>query len=242
LSEKKRIIDQLKNDFKKAHGGLGGLEYSSSPMKYNKMFEKQADMILQSQQPKIQPTYPSTPSYTPSYKPSYTTYRPSTTGHIPYEDWASKACNSEGQKLQEEGKYNEAIKKFQEALKIKPNYSSAYIGMGICFKESNVYNKAIENFRKAIELHPNHSKAWKCMGNVYEKMENYRKAIESYEKAVQINSGYREVWKDMGVLYQKLGGYQNAIYCYKQLKKLNPQDKDVRRTLKKLKNLKKTQK
>ncbi|MFX1499546.1 MAG: tetratricopeptide repeat protein [Promethearchaeota archaeon] len=209
MSQKKKIIDQLKKDFKQAHGGLGGLEYSSSPMKYNKMFEKQADMILKSQQPQIKPTLPSTPSYKPIPKPNYTTYRqsipsytPSYTRRGPTEE---EKLYSKGLKFLEESKYGVAIKQFQEAIKIKPYYSNA----------------------------------WKCMGNAYEKLENYRKAIESYEKAVEISSSYTEAWKDMGALFQKLGGYRNAVYCYKKVKKLVPHNKDVRRILKRLKNLKK---
>lgn len=246
MSQKKKIIEQLKKDFKKSGGGLGGLQYSGSPMKYNKMFENQADMILKAQQPKIQPKYPSIPSYAPSYKTDYTKYRPSIPSYTPSytkkEPTEEEKLYSKGLNFQKEGKYKEALKEFQNALKIKPDYVSALRSMGICFKALKVYNKAIENFRKAIKFNPNDSQAWKYMGNVYEKMENYRKAIESYEKAVQINSGYKEAWKDMGELYQKLGGYRNAIYCYKKVKKIAPHDKDIRRILKKFKNLKKKQK
>ncbi|MFX1502279.1 MAG: hypothetical protein ACFFDH_15060 [Promethearchaeota archaeon] len=55
MSDKKKIIEQLKKDYKKAQGGLGGLNYSASPMAHDKMFEKQADRFLQSQQPSIRP-------------------------------------------------------------------------------------------------------------------------------------------------------------------------------------------
>ncbi len=54
MSDKKRIIEQLKKEYQKSHGGLGGLSYSASPMAHDKMFEKQADRFLQSQQPSFQ--------------------------------------------------------------------------------------------------------------------------------------------------------------------------------------------
>lgn len=52
-----------------------------------------------------------------------------------------------------------AIREFQEALRIKPNFPEAHIGMGLAFANKVDLDAAIKEYRKALRLDPNNVKA-----------------------------------------------------------------------------------
>jgi tetratricopeptide (TPR) repeat protein len=53
-----------------------------------------------------------------------------------------------------EGDYEEAIKDFTEAIKIKPGYATAYFNRGNAWMGLGEYRNALKDFKKAIELDP----------------------------------------------------------------------------------------
>ncbi len=53
------------------------------------------------------------------------------------------------------GKYNEAIKYFEAALKIKPDFATSYLNIGSTYMEMKKFEEASENLRKAREIYSN---------------------------------------------------------------------------------------
>jgi len=73
----------------------------------------------------------------------------------------SAADNQKAEKLYNQGivlyqqqKYDEAIAKFNEALKIKPNFAKAYFNRATCKAEQEKYAEAISDYNMAISLIP----------------------------------------------------------------------------------------
>ena len=50
--------------------------------------------------------------------------------------------------------YDEAIKYFNETIKLNENHSKAYASKGECLLEQKEYEKAIENFDICIQIDP----------------------------------------------------------------------------------------
>jgi tetratricopeptide (TPR) repeat protein len=55
--------------------------------------------------------------------------------------------------------YNEAISSFEKALKLNPNYSEAYRGIGACYRQLEMYDKSLLALEKALELTQGHGPA-----------------------------------------------------------------------------------
>jgi tetratricopeptide (TPR) repeat protein len=51
-------------------------------------------------------------------------------------------------------KYEDAIKKLEKAIELKPDYSDAYLNLGISLNALDKYEDAIKNFKIALELEP----------------------------------------------------------------------------------------
>ena len=58
------------------------------------------------------------------------------------------------------GDYQGAIKDYNKAIEINPNYSEAYFNRGIVKYRLGDYQGEIEDYNKAIEINPDYSKAY----------------------------------------------------------------------------------
>ena len=68
--------------------------------------------------------------------------------------------NSKGIALYNQGKYNEAIKAYDEAIKIDPKYKWAWANKGGALKSSGKYNESIQAYDEALKIDQNYTFAW----------------------------------------------------------------------------------
>src|ERR1700758_3776830 len=64
----------------------------------------------------------------------------------------------QGQKLNSEGKQDQALALYQQALEISPNLYEAHLNSGIAFDLNGNYTEARQHLAKAIEVAPAESK------------------------------------------------------------------------------------
>jgi len=89
------------------------------------------------------------------------------------------------------GKYQQAIKDFNQAIKINPNFVPAYEGRAQAYYESGEYKQAIENHKKCINLDPNNAVvynnfAWILATCPDHKYRDVNRAVELAEKASEL--------------------------------------------------------
>jgi len=63
-------------------------------------------------------------------------------------------------------KYDEAIRKFKEAIKIDENNAEIYYNLGIVYESKNLPEEASQMYTKALELNPNHELASKHLEKI----------------------------------------------------------------------------
>jgi Ca-activated chloride channel family protein len=97
--------------------------------------------------------------------------------------------NREGNLLFDEGKYDEALGKYQDAQAEAPNAPQLHYNIGNALYKKERFPEALQEFSKAAsggnqELA---SKAHYNSGNSYFRMQKYQEAVDEYEKSLEIN-------------------------------------------------------
>ena len=65
-----------------------------------------------------------------------------------------EAHNNLGEVLQKQGRLNDALNSYQQAIKINPDYPYTYHNLGYFFQEKGKFEEAIEAYKKALNIKP----------------------------------------------------------------------------------------
>lgn len=104
-----------------------------------------------------------------------------------------------------------AIKFFQRAIQVDPNFPYAYTLLGHEYVLTEELDKAITAFRNAIRLDPRHYNAWFGLGTIFSKQEQYCLAELHFKRALQINPQNSAIMCHIGVVQHALKKTEQAL-------------------------------
>jgi len=133
------------------------------------------------------------------------------------------ALVKEGVQLNDEGKYAEAIAKYNEALKIDPGSLYADFEMAYSLFASNKGDDGIPYLQKVIaagtSLTPG---AYDLLGSIYDRDNQKDKAIEAYSAGIKANPAYQRLYYNLGLVYFRYKEYAEAEKNAIEAIKLDP--------------------
>lgn len=152
------------------------------------------------------------------YQDSETLWRDTLTKNS--ETWL--AHNNLGAILKRQGKLEEAIKHFQEALRVRPSYAGTYFNLGLAMFEQGKLDMAVEYYQQALRIKPSFVEAHYKLGIVLAQQGKLDRAIEHYLHALQINPDFVNVHNNLGLAYAERGLLDLAIAEYKEALRTTP--------------------
>ena len=72
-------------------------------------------------------------------------------------------------------RYEEAIAAYEQAIRLDPNYASAYNNKGTALNDLKRYEEAIAAYEQAIRLDPNYTFAYNNKGMLYTSSDTKRR-------------------------------------------------------------------
>jgi Tfp pilus assembly protein PilF len=148
-----------------------------------------------------------------------TYYKHMTTERAPGEN-----RNRLANKYLEDGKLQEALSTFDEALALNPSFPANYFGKAITFMQLGRFDEARAQFDKALELDEKYALAYANRGILNDRTGRYPDAVKDYRKALELNP---KLVKGPGWFWKFLRNVQvdtpsiadRADYIEKELKK-----------------------
>lgn len=125
------------------------------------------------------------------------------------------------------GKYDEAIKAFDKAIDINPQYEAAWYLKGAALNRQGMYNESIQAYDKAIEINPRNESAWHGIGITLGNLGKYDEAVQAFDRAIDINPGNAVGWYLKGAALDQQGKYDEAIQAVDKAIEINPQSSDA---------------
>ena len=103
-----------------------------------------------------------------------------------------------------------AERKARTALRINPEFGSAYGLLGYIKLKQGDYNAAVENMEKAVEYNPSSRSAWYNLGSTYRRLKQYEKAEKALLEAIKIEPSYAKSYTTIGQVYLALNKLDKA--------------------------------
>ena len=132
-----------------------------------------------------------------------------------------------GEKLRKSQRYEEAIAAYNQAIKIKPDYSEAWYAKASLLYQLQRYEEAVVAYEKIIQIQPEEAHAWFVRGWILGELQRFEKAIASYDKAIEIDGNLDEAWFYRGKTLEKCKRYEDAIASYDKAIQIKPDYPDA---------------
>ena len=120
----------------------------------------------------------------------------------------------QGEQLNDEGKYTEAIEKYNQALKIDPENIYADYELAFSLFSSGKGSEGIPYIEKVIKANTSlNAGAYDLLGSIYDKDNQTQKAIEAYKEGIKVNPNYQRLYYNLGIVYSRDKQYAEAEKC-----------------------------
>ena len=121
-----------------------------------------------------------------------------------------------------------ALREFQTAINIKPNYADAYHNLANTYMELKQPDKALENYQKALEFNPNLWQSYQNIAAIYYANKKYDQALENVQKAIAINPKNINLRNNLGIVYLSMGEKAKAKEIFNLILSSDPQNQLAR--------------
>jgi tetratricopeptide (TPR) repeat protein len=138
------------------------------------------------------------------------------------------AHNNLGYVLVAQGRPEEAIKHYEEALAINPNYAEVINNLGTALLDQGRLDEAAQYYHRAIEIYPGFAEAYNNLGILLTKQGRTAEAIEQYRKAIELNPNRTEFYNNLGNLLARQNQTDEAIKQFQKALEIAPDNAKVR--------------
>ncbi|MEI7473493.1 MAG: tetratricopeptide repeat protein [bacterium] len=133
------------------------------------------------------------------------------------------------------GNYGEAVRCYQNAIKLNPNRIELLYSYSLCLYKAEQYNNAEITLNKIIFLDNNFTLAHYNLGNIYFKLDQYNKALNSFMIALKQNPYSVDTCFNLALTLECLKENTLAEKYYIKCLEINPNDNQAQAAIKRLK-------
>ena len=119
------------------------------------------------------------------------------------------------------GRPEEEIQAYKQAIKLKPDYASAYERLGSRYLKSRKYPEAVETFKQLVALKPGDANVPNNMGEAYLGMNLMSDAVAAFRHAIQLKPDFGKAYYNLGRSLLAMGNREGALEQYNILQNLD---------------------
>lgn len=120
-----------------------------------------------------------------------------------------------------------AIDKYEEIIKIKPDYDMAYFKIGVLLQQVNNHSAAIEYIQKATAIHPAQSQYLFALCVSFYYLGQYRESFKAINSAIKIGPPEFKFFEHRAIILSALNCYDDSFEAYKQCLEIFPGNKEA---------------
>ena len=139
----------------------------------------------------------------------------------------AQELQAEGFRLAQQGTWDAAIVKYQEAIRVSPDYGLAYTNLGFALNRTGHYTEAIEALSKASELtdvEAHLSRIFDLRGFSKMNLRNYEDAIADFSRALSYISNNARTYLHRAQAYAEVREYSRALQDVNKALRVDPEN------------------
>jgi len=135
-----------------------------------------------------------------------------------------------GFKLQEEGKLEDALSQYRDALKLDEGYAPTHAALASVYMQLGREDEALRELERAAELAPDNAYILRQLGALYLKRDEYEKSVAALEraKAAEPDEARTRAMLGTAYYYRSQADVEKAVSELEKSVELAPQDADAR--------------
>jgi tetratricopeptide (TPR) repeat protein len=134
----------------------------------------------------------------------------------------AEALNNLGRALAIQGKLEDAMTNYLEALSLKPDLAEAQNNIGDVLARQGKFAEAISRFSKALALDPDLAEAHDNLGRALARQGKFAEAMNHFFKALALKPDFAEAHCHLGNTLVRLGKLDEAVAHYQEALGLKP--------------------
>jgi protein O-GlcNAc transferase len=119
-------------------------------------------------------------------------------------------------------RFDEAVDSYRRVLKMRPDYSNAWVNRAIALKDVQRKEEAFVHASHAIELNPLSVQAYQLQGELLMKAGTHEQATMVFSKTVELEPANANHFTNLGGALDEAGSKSEAAEMYKRALELNP--------------------
>jgi len=127
-----------------------------------------------------------------------------------------------GHALEAEGRLDEAMQRYLDAIRLAPNPARAHLNHGNVLLLKGDLQGALNAFSTAIRHKPDYAGAYYNIGNALVGNKQFDEAVTNYRRALEIQPDYAEVHCSLGIAQKELGQIDDAVASLQMALKIQP--------------------
>lgn len=148
---------------------------------------------------------------------------------------AARKLVAEGTQLHDKGRYDEAISKYAEALKIDSENTAALYETAFSYYSKQDYNKSVAFAKKCLEIKPDFTpEVYVILGSILDEKGKPDVALAIYAKGISYFPDYYNLYFNRGITLMNLKKNSEALEAFKQSLLLNPNNASANLAMAKL--------
>ncbi|UPU36715.1 tetratricopeptide repeat protein [Geomonas paludis] len=128
-----------------------------------------------------------------------------------------------------QGRYDEAVREYSEALRIRPNNIEARTNLGVVYDKTGRFNEAEREYKAVLNLDPRFTETYYNLGMLYLGQNRFGEALQAFATVLTLNPRSGDAHNNIAMLYQRQGRMDEARQHLVEALRLDPENELYRR-------------
>ena len=143
--------------------------------------------------------------------------------HASFPETLPNAWNNLGLLETQQGRTEEAIPLFEQALRLSPNNIIALDNLASAYRQQKRWDEARRVLEHALAVSPDNPEANYSLGMVYAQTNDNRRAYDYLQRALTARPDYPEALNNLAVLYLHMARRDDAVKSFEECMRIAPE-------------------